>query len=180
MTEKFPPSSPEVRNGVADDARKFVLPGLSLEYLYENGAESYMLITNWTETNEDNETKVAYKLFRDNPDQILLIKKAKVDGERTAKKIKISAEEYEKNLKESKIRIEKERFEFRIFQNGKWFDAKYDEFVGSELRILEVDAKTPEERLAFDYRAFATDLAIEIKEVSDDKDYEGFRVKKYV
>lgn len=174
MTAEIPQNKPnqERREVLDDNARKFVVEPINESFLREHKASSFKLIIDWLETNEDTETKVAYKDFGDGNIQILLIAKTTVDDNRTSEKKQITEEEYEQ-LKSSPIRhLEKIRYEFTYTQSDIPFSMKYDKFVGSNLRVLEVDASNEEERGAFD----PNDFPIELEEVTGDTQYYGYRV----
>ena len=155
-----------------DNARKFITPDLDASFLKENGARGFLLITDWLETCEDNEKKLAYKKFDDGVIQILLITKVTKDGRRTSEKEKISEAQYAKLICDSICHLEKMRYEFEYLQGGIAFDAKYDEFNGSTLRILEVDSQNDAERESFDPSSFPGDLS----EVTGQLQYYGYRV----
>lgn len=171
MTE-FPNNNPEKNNVVQDNDRKFTLETIDSQFLVENKIKSYLLITDWLETNEADETKIVRKIFDDGKVQTLLIAKITVNGNRTAEKKEITDGEYKEFLKQAKIRVEKNRYELSIDQNGVRFNAKYDEFVDSKLRILEVEPDTLDENKQFK----PEDFAYSLHEVSDDISFTGFRV----
>lgn len=172
MSAEFPTNTPEKHETLSDNDRKFIVGTIDQEFLAEHSAISYDLITDWLETNKDNETKLARKKFIDKDDQLLYIAKITVDDERKTKKTKLSETEYTKLLKHDVQHVEKTRYEFKFSQNGIEFTAKYDEFNDSTLRILEIDANTTDERNQFDPTIFPYTL----DEVSDDKNYSGFRI----
>lgn len=58
-------ASPENRDVLDDNARKFVVESLPAEFLAGHKATSYTLATNWLETNESTEKKLARKDFGD-------------------------------------------------------------------------------------------------------------------
>ena len=168
-----PTTTPEKKEILDDNARKFTLDGLSFTYLDDHDANSFVMTTDWLVVDEDSEEKVAYKKFKDGEVQILLIKKVMdKEGKRTSVKEKIAAESYEELKARSVLQVEKTRFEFTYAQNGINFLMKYDEFADSELRVLEVDAKNDYERGLFDKAKFPTSLT----EVTGNLDYYGYRV----
>lgn len=164
--------SPEKKETLDDNARKFTLQGLSPAFLRANNATSFLLTTDWLRTDEDSEEKLAYKKFEDGEVQILLITKVTNDGKRTSLKEKISEERYEELKTGSILRVEKNRFEFSCPQDGVSFSMKYDEFAGSKLRVLEVDAANDTERDLFT----ATNFPEKLTEVTGDLGYYGYRV----
>lgn len=175
MTE-IPNSNPE-KNGLVDDNdRKFTLETIDPEFLVKHSTKSYLLTTDWLETHEANETKVVCKKFDDGRVQMLLIAKNTVNGHRTAEKKEISVDEYNEYLKLAKIHVEKVRYEFSIDQDGTRFDAKYDEFIDSSLRVLEVGPDTSGKDELFK----PEDFQYTLEEVSDDATYTGFRVATHI
>jgi len=157
-----------------DNARKFVAEPLDPVFLEAHGAIPYLLVTDWTETGEDNETKVVYKKFDSGEVQIFLISKTTVDGKRTKEKEDITEDEkrYKKLKNLSKCHVKKMRHEFSYIQNGISFIINYDEFAGGKLVMLDVDGSTPEERDLFEPGNFPVKLI----EVSDDPRYSGHRI----
>lgn len=73
-------------------------------------------------------------------------------------KEKINEEEYKGLLGGSVCYVKKVRHELDYEQNGVGFKLKYDESVGSSLRVLEVDAKTDDERATFGAASFPGEL----------------------
>ena len=170
---EIPTTTPEKKEILDDNARKFTLDGLSPAYLDDHDASSFVMTTDWLVVDEDSEEKVAYKKFKDGEVQIILIKKVMdKEGKRTSVKEKIAKESYEELKARSALQVEKTRFEFTYPQNGINFLMKYDEFADSELRVLEVDAKNDYERELFDKAKFPTALS----EVTGNLDYYGYRV----
>ncbi len=155
-----------------DNARKFITEPLSTDFLKENNATSYILTTDWLETAEDTEKKLAYKKYETGEVAILLISKITKGGKRISEKNKITEQEYMDHLAGSILRIEKRRYEFNYTQGGVVFSIKYDEFINSDLKILEVDAGGEQERNAFDPAQFLVPL----HEVTGDMRYYGYRV----
>jgi hypothetical protein len=155
-----------------DNARKFVVKSLGDEFLSEQQATSYLLITDWLEMGDGNERKLAYKKYTDDAVQILLISKVTTQDGRVSQKQKIDEEEYRTLLDGSVLHVEKVRHEFNYIQDNAVFEVKYDEFTDSQLRVLEVDAKTDEERAAFDSNNFPAELV----EVTGNLQYYGYRV----
>jgi len=168
---------PEQQKEILDDnARKFVVAALEPAFLERSGASAFILATDWLETGEDREKKLAYKKFENGDSQILLISKITKDGCRISEKEKISEKEYAALLGESVCHLEKMRYEFQYIQNGITFDIKYDEFVGSQLRVLEVDASSEEDRNSFSPYDFSSQLF----EVTEQVQYYGYRVASIV
>ena len=172
MSAQNPVTNPEKKEILDDNARKFTTEAIAHQFLEENDALSCSLITDWLETGEANERKLAYKEFDNGEIQLLHIAKVTKDGSRTSEKKKISAEEYAELLNSSILRLEKKRYEFTYTQNNTPFSVKYDEFIGSALHILEVDASSEEERNRFSPHDFPTKLV----EVTGDRRYYGSRV----
>lgn len=172
MSVEIPTNTPEKKEILDDNARKFTLDTLDDTFLNEHNASSFVLTVDWLETEEATEKKVAYKQFSTGDVQILLIAKATEDGNRTTTKEKISEEEYVALAAASVLHLEKKRYEFEHTQNDTVFSMKYDEFTGSNLRILEVDAVDEATRDAFDPQNFPSGL----HEVTGDVKYYGYRV----
>lgn len=164
---------PEKQKEILDDnARKFVVGTLEPAFLEGIGASSFLMITDWLETGEDDERKLAHKKFANGDVQILLIYKIMKDGRRTSEKEKINEQEYIELLKGSVRHVEKVRYEFSYDQDDITFGVKYDEFIDSDLRVLEVDASNDEQRNAFDPDTFPSELS----EVTGKMQYYGYRV----
>jgi hypothetical protein len=155
-----------------DNARKFITQPLAPNLLKEHNATSFLLTTDWLETAEDTERKLAYKKFETGEVTILLISKATKDGRRVSEKKKISEQEYKELLATAILHIEKKRSDFIFVQNGIEFSIKYDEFVNSDLKILEVDVESEIERNKFDPK----DFSVALKEVTGDIRYYGYRI----
>lgn len=172
MSLENPVANPEKKEILDDNARKFIAETIDPQFLEEHRASSFTLTTDWLETGEDNEKKLAYKEFDSGEIQILLIAKVTKDGCRTSEKVKITDEEYKRLLESSVLHLEKKRHEFTYTQNGIPFSMKYDEFADSELRILEVDAASDEMRDSF----IPEDFPAELIEVTGDTQYYGYRV----
>lgn len=157
-----------------DNARKFTCDPLDLSKLSEGTTTSFLLVTDWLETGDDNEKKLAYKKFENGEEQFLLITKVtKPDGSRTVPdRVKLTEEEYRGRLASSILRVEKVRHELTHMQNGISYSLKYDEFGEDNLRVLEVDASNDQERVLFDPSAFPAPLT----EVTGDLSYYGWRI----
>ena len=169
--------SPEQQKEVLDDnARKFVLDSLAPTFIEEGNEVVFLMTTDWLETGQDTEKKLAYKKFRNGDVQILLIAKVTKDGHRTSEKTKINEAQYNDLLKQSICRVQKIRHEFQHTQNGVVFDVKYDEFIDSPLRVLEVDAGSEKEREAFN----PTDFQAGVSEVTGQSEYYGYRVASII
>lgn len=172
--EKVASNSPEKRDGVADNARKFIVQPLDKDFIDGHTVTKFRLITDWLKTGENDETKVACKQFADGREELLLIEKVTDGGgNRIAQKTPIGRDEYERQLQNAVIHVEKDRTEW---QDGD-LTFKYDEFADeSGLRLLEVDAQDEATRNGFDVTAFPVKLA----EVSGDRSYEGYRVAEHL
>jgi len=166
---ELPSTNPENREVLDDNARKFTLETLAPAFLAENQAKSFVLTTDWLKTDDDSEEKLARKEFKNGDVQRLRIMKTTKNGKRTSVKEKITEEEYQELIADSVLRVEKVRHEFTS-QDG--FSMKYDEFLGSDLRILEVDATNENDRDSFSPIDFPTPLT----EVTGNMDYQGYRV----
>jgi len=180
---EIPVTNPEKRELLEDNARKFVLGAedISPAFLEQREATAFTLISSWLEIREGYEKKLAHKTFTNGKVQILLVEKFGEGNNRaTPPKKEITQAEYEKYLIDTPavLRIEKNRHEFVYEQSGVRFAMKYDEFAGSALRMLEVDAedKDEEKRKAFDFGAFARELSIELTEVTGQMEYYGHRI----
>lgn len=167
-----PSTTPEKKQTLEDNARKFTLEPIDPQFLNEHNATSFTLIVDWLETAEDNEKKLAYKKFDDATVQILLIAKVTNGDNRTSEKEKIPEEKYKELLGSSILHLEKKRYEFTYTQNDIPFSIKYDEFADGKLCLLEVDAANEEERSAFS----PADFPSELDEVTGDMRYYGYRV----
>ena len=176
MPGEIPTNTPEKKENLDDNARKFITETVDPKFLEEHHASSFTLITDWLETGEDNEKKLAYKEFDSGEIQILLIAKVTKNGSRTSEKEKITAAEYAERISSSILRLEKKRYEFTYTQNDISFSVKYDEFAGDKLRILEVDASSEEERNSFNPH----DFPVHLTEVTGDMRYYGYRVASVV
>jgi hypothetical protein len=176
MSEKLPVSTPERNELLDDNARKFVVEAIDHELLQGNGVISYSLTVDWLETDEHNEKKLAYKQFDSGDRQILLISKLAENGKRLSKKTPISEDDYNDLRNSSILHLKKRRYEFVSTQDAISFSIKFDEFAGSPLRILEVDAATERERNSFDPSRFPAGLA----EVTGEISYYGYRVASLV
>lgn len=172
MSADIPTNNPEKKEVIDDNARKFVVESIDPVFLQENDAISFVLTTDWLETGEDDEKKLAFKEFENGDIQILRIAKVIKDDNRTSMKEKITIEKYDELLGSSILRIQKKRHEFSYDQDGIRFDVKYDEFTDSTLRVLEIDASSDDERNAFDANNFPGELT----EVTGDMRYYGYRV----
>ncbi len=177
MRAEIPTNNPEEDKGVSDNDRKFAVETINPEFLAAHAAESYYMITDWLETNDNDETKIVHKIYDNGEEKLLHIAKVGVDENRESKKTPLTEREYSeylKNLDPSKPHVEKRRYEFEFIQNGIKFTAKYDEFADSTLRVLEIDAKskTDEDRQRFDPLAF--DFAL--VEVTGIKQFYGHRI----
>ena len=156
-----------------DNARKFITETFEPAFLEEHGAVSFTLTTDWLETGEDNEKKLAHKIFKNGDIEFLLISKVTdEDGKRTSKPKRITQKKYKELLSSSILRVKKERSQFTYNQGGVVLSVKYDEFANSERRILEVDAPTDAERDSFNPSEFPYALS----EVTGDIHYYGYRV----
>ena len=172
----IPTSTPVKKEALDDNARKFTLVGLDAAFLDQNDASSFVLTTDWLETDKDSEKKLARKKFPDGSVQMLLISKVTKDGKRTSVKEKISDEKYNELKSSSILQVEKMRYEFNYSQDGTEYEMKYDEFANSELRILEVDASSEQSRDSFNPASFPAEL----QEVTGDIRYYGYRVAEII
>jgi hypothetical protein len=159
-----------------DNARKFTLNSLEYSFLQAWDATSYSMTTDWLETNEDTEKKVVLKEYPSGVIKTILISKAMVDGDRTSEKEDISREQYAELAETAELHLQKTRYEFDYVQHGITFHIKYDEFAHSDLRVLEVDADTEDQRTSFDVTAFPAGLT----ETTGNLDYYGYRIASIV
>mgnify|MGYP003582211270 CR=1 FL=1 len=171
-TEPAPKPEREPSKEVLDDnARKFIVESLD-DAVLENETTQYLLVTDWLEMGSDDEKKLAYKKFANGEVQILLISKVMGEQGRVSQKEKIGEGEYAQ-LPEGAIRhVEKVRHELSYVQDNVSFELKYDVFENSELRVLEVDADTDDDRAAFN----PDDFSGELSEVTGDLRYYGYRI----
>lgn len=167
-------SSPDkLKEQLDDNARKFVIVQLPSDFLENHGASSYDLVTDWLETAEESEKKVVCKRYDNGDVQRLLITKVTKDGNRKSEKRFITEEEYEVLRASASVHVEKRRHEFVYQQGGVSFAMKYDEFLNSDLCVLEVDAETEELRDLFEPELELFDIA---HEVTGDMRYYGYKV----
>lgn len=166
------PNSPEKKESLDDNARKFKLDGLSKVFLDTYDATSFILTTDWLKTDEDSEEKLAYKKFDNGDVQILLIAKVTNNGNRTSVKEKITEEKYRELKASSTLQVQKTRFEFSYPQSEVMLSMKYDEFTNSKLRVLEVDAANDTERDSF----VTSEFPVKLIEVTGNLSYYGYRV----
>lgn len=176
MTVEIPENSPERKEKLEDNARKFTTESLDSKFLQDNHASSFTLTVDWLETGKDTEVKVAHKEFDNGDVQILLIAKTTKDGNRVSEKEKIDEGRYKELQAASIQHLEKKRYEFEYKQNGIPFSIKYDEFADNKLNMLEVDAPSEEQRLSFNPDDFPADL----EEVTGDIRYYGYRVAEVI
>lgn len=164
--------TPEIEK-VPDNARKFVVHDLDRTILDGNDIVRCNFPTDWLETDENTEKKIVRKVYGDGKVQMLLIAKVTEGSKRSSEKKPLTQDEYDSLLGSSELRVEKDRYSFIFTQGDIDFKVNYDEFVGSELRILEVDAETEELRAMFDPEGFPA-LLEEV--AAEDRSYEGYRV----
>lgn len=176
MSGVIPLNNPKKKEVLDDNARKFIVEAIDPALLEKSNASSFILATDWLETDEASEKKLAYKKFDNGDIQILLIAKVTKNGSRTSEKEKITKEQYEKLLSSSILHLEKKRYEFMYTQDGIPFSMKYDKFADSEVRILEVDAESDDARSVFNPNDFPAVLT----EVTGDMRYYGYRVAAVV
>lgn len=176
MPAEISKNSPEKKEKLDDNARKFITKALDLKFLKDHSASSFTLTVDWLETGEDTEVKVAHKKFDNGEIQILLIVKTTKDGSRISEKEKITEERYQQLKASSALRLEKKRYEFEYEQNGTRFLVKYDEFADDKLNMLEVDASSEGEKESFSPNDFPTKL----EEVTGDIRYYGYRVAEVI
>lgn len=166
-------NTPEKKEVLDDNARKFTLGTIDPEFLQKNKAKSYLLTTDWLDMGESSEKKLARKEYEDDNVEILLIQKFTQNGKRTVPpKEKLTEDQYRELLALSMLHVEKMRHEFDYPQNGISFSVKYDEFTDSELRVLEVDAQDEAKRDSFEPSAFPYDVT----EVTGNVQYYGYKV----
>lgn len=171
-----------------DNARKFVLTGLTPEFLSEYGEEatSADLMIDFIEVGVDREVKVVHKTADDGTVTMTLIENVtKEDGGRVPTKSNLAdiynvpsknggrlfqspEAMYQDLSNRSLCRIGKNRLEFGYKQDDRRLTLKFDTFNGSTLRLLEVDG-TPDDRDAFD----PDDFPVRLTEVSDNPEFTG-------
>ena len=173
-TDPALPQTPE-RVPLNDDARKFTCEVFDPQILNQT-IVSFALTSDWIETDEDTEKKLAHKKFDNGDVQILLIEKITHNSKRTSHKQEISNAQYKTYLTSSILRIKKFRHEFTYIQHGVAFTLKYDVFGGNNSAILEVDASTEEERNSFDPTIFPVKLV----EVTGNLSYYGHRISSHI
>jgi len=173
MTTEIPTNSPEKREALDDNARKFITAPLDDSFFDDEEVTSFNLVVDWLETDEASEKKLAYKTYKDGKKQVLLISKVtQAGGNRRTVKEPLTNERYREMLVDSMLHLEKSRHEFRVAQNGVEYDIKYDVFADGKLYMLEVDASDDHSRAAFDREDFLSELV----EVTGNMDYYGYRI----
>ena len=165
------PRTPERKEILDDNARKFITEAIDPQFLAAHDATSFRLVVDWVETGTDGEMKVVRKQFENGTVQLLLVAKVTKDGNRTAEKREITEEEYEKWLASPTLHLEKTRYEFEYTQGDVPFSMKYDMLAGGKC-MLEVDAADEAKRATFD----PTDFSVGLEEVTGDENYYGYRV----
>ena len=172
MTE-IPTTTPEKREIVDDNARKFIIGTIDPVFLQRYGARSYDMTTDWIKTDDDEEEKVVVKVHPDKVERLLIAKVTKEDGSRSADKQAIDENKYNELVETAGVHSRKRRYEFSYEQSdGRKFSVKYDEFADSELRIIEIDAPTDDDRAAFKPEEFPAELM----EVTGRIMYYGYRI----
>jgi hypothetical protein len=174
MTKDGPAIKAEDKEVLKDNARKFVVRGISQDLL--TGSRSYLLKADWLETNQTDEKKITSKEFADGSTQLLLVTKVSKDWNRVSERRELDQAEYEALLEQSVLHLAKRRHEFKVTQNEIVYTIRYDEFQDSELCILEVDASSALERAKFDPALFPAELT----EVTGNLGYYGYRVANLV
>ncbi len=173
MKEQLPQPSPEHTPITDDNARKFIVTPLPHEFLLDHNATSYDLVVDWLETDEAREQKLAHKTYADGTVDIRHITKTTdAAGNRSSTKPSLSSDRYKELLSAASVHLEKKRYEFRYIHHGEVFQCNYDEFTGSNLRILEVDAQDEQTRQSFTPDAFPAEL----HEVTGELSYYGYRI----
>ena len=178
MSLEIPTNSPDKREAIDDNALKFTLDHIDSDFLTARNARSYLLTTDWLETGETSEKKLAHKKYANGDIETLLIQKTTDKyGDRTVlPKQKLSLEQYDQLLEQSVCHVEKKRHEFTYTQHGILFSMKYDEFTDSGLRVLEVDAATESDRASFTPNQFPYELT----NVTGEIEYYGYRIADLV
>lgn len=156
-----------------DNARKFIVQQqIGLEFLASKKATLSFLIIDWIATDETREEKLVCKLHTSGRVEYKSTMKEWRADSRSKLERQLKFSEYEELRTRSLLRLEKARYEFGVEQDNLGFFVKYDEFVASPLRILEVDAYHPEQRAAFDPSRFGYSLS----EVTGSRRYYGHMV----
>lgn len=173
MANETPTNSPEKLEALDDNARKFIATPLDDSFFDGKDVTSFDLIVDWLETDEASEKKLAHKTFGDGATQILLISKAtQDDGSRKTIKEPLTDKRYREMVANSILHLEKNRREFRVVQNGVWYDMKYDVFADGKFHMLEVDTEDNDKRIAFNI----DDFPAELEEVTGNRDYYGYHI----
>jgi hypothetical protein len=173
MADEHSINTPEKRETLDDNARKFITEPLDAQFFDDKLVTSFTLVVDWLETDESSEKKLAYKTFDDSNTQILLISKiTHADGSRKTLKEPLTSAQYDELAGESVLHLEKKRYEFKYEQAGNEFELKYDVFADNKLHMLEVDAAGDDMRAAFTPEEFPATLS----EVTGNLDYYGYRV----
>lgn len=176
IRESLSQSKQEVERA-PDDARKFVVHNLDSTILEGDDIVRCNFPTDWLETDENTEKKIVRKVYSDGTVQMLLIAKTTEGGKRSSEKRSLTQDEYDSLLQLAQLHVEKNRYSFNYVQKNVVFKVNYDEFVGSELRILEVDAETEAQRAMFD----PEDFPAQLEEVAaGNRSYEGYRVADHL
>jgi hypothetical protein len=173
MDTEQPAKTPEKKEALDDNALKFIIDEINPVTIASGEITSYEMTTDWIHTGVDDEEKLVLKQYDDGSVKRLRIRKERdSEGGRKSVKTPLSENEYLSLLVHSKITSTKKRTDFIYQQNGTQFVMTYDEFTGSALRILEVDAENPTLRQKFKTAL----LPAELKSVTGDLRYYGYRV----
>ncbi|RYX78654.1 hypothetical protein EON76_02940 [bacterium] len=173
MSIEIPRNNPNKHETIDDNALKFTLNGIDRDFLAAAGATSFVLTTDWIEMSKDYEKKLALKTYPDGRRDTLLIKKITNDtGDRKTVKLNLDQKQYDELLDQSVKHLEKIRHEFDYRQNGTIFSMKYDEFIDSPLRILEVDGIDEATRAYF----LPNQFPYELTNVTGEIEYYGHRI----
>lgn len=192
MTE-LPPKPEREQKQVDDNDRKFVLTPVEdgeFNPVYE---KAYDMTTWWLIAEDNREKKLVHKVFHSGVEEYWLITK-KTDGKnRKSDKVLLYTDadtdaEVDADALKGIMELvgnrddssRKARYELSYVQGDIKYNLKYDVFIDSYLRVLEVDSvsKRAEERDAFDPRAFEGlfQHSFALEEVTGQAAYTGHNV----
>lgn len=116
MSLEIPANSPDKREAIDDNALKFTLDHIDSDFLTAHNARSYLLTTDWLETGETSEKKLAHKKYANGDikyadgyiEALLIQKTTDKYGDRTVlPKQKLSLEQYDQLLEQSVCHVKK-------------------------------------------------------------------------
>src|SRR5690349_11213626 len=112
MTHDFAPTATNEIEGAPrdDNARKFLLDGLTPEFLLHVGAKRFDLVIDFIEFGVDREVKLVHKTAEDGTVKMLRTTKVVVDGLRTSDPVVLSEDAYKAELNRSVRKVVKRQY----------------------------------------------------------------------